>query len=206
MSRRALAAPIRQFSRPATKPWICRRCLNTETSPSEPTILSELTAVSPPSLTISSVTNNSSTTQDAKSRWVHSTKPLWFLRRFQVHDEMPEEERQRRQQLYYALKRGLPHRIPPQLLMYVQPTALTTVEKQEREHLLKWALPGHVNADLELKGGREVKGVVVSAGKMDRTVKVRVPGQRWEPRVKKVSPALDRCGWIRFEGFCSLTG
>lgn len=33
---------------------------------------------------------------------------------------------------------------------------------------------------------REIVGVVVRSGKMDRTVTVRLPGQRWERKVGKV--------------------
>ncbi|KAI2627502.1 nucleic acid-binding protein [Hypoxylon sp. NC1633] len=32
---------------------------------------------------------------------------------------------------------------------------------------------------------KEMHGVVVSAGRMDKTVKVRLGGQRWEPKVQK---------------------
>lgn len=35
--------------------------------------------------------------------------------------------------------------------------------------------------------GKEMYGIVVSAGLMDKTVKVRLGGLRWEPRVQKVS-------------------
>ena len=34
---------------------------------------------------------------------------------------------------------------------------------------------------------KEFHGVVVSAGLMDKTVKVKLGGQRWEKRVSKVS-------------------
>jgi len=33
-------------------------------------------------------------------------------------------------------------------------------------------------------------GVVVSAGKMDKTVKVRIPQQKWNRKIKKVRPQL----------------
>ena len=33
---------------------------------------------------------------------------------------------------------------------------------------------------------KEFHGIVVSAGKMDKTVKVKLGGLRWEPRVQKV--------------------
>ena len=37
---------------------------------------------------------------------------------------------------------------------------------------------------------RELHGVVVSAGLMDKTVKVRVGGQKWDSFLKKVGPLL----------------
>lgn len=36
---------------------------------------------------------------------------------------------------------------------------------------------------------KDIVGVVVSAGKMDKTVKVRVPGQRWEKKIGKYFPS-----------------
>lgn len=36
------------------------------------------------------------------------------------------------------------------------------------------------------RGFREIQGVVVSAGLMDRTVKVRVGGRVWNDQIKKV--------------------
>lgn len=33
---------------------------------------------------------------------------------------------------------------------------------------------------------RQFTGVVVSAGKMMRTVKVRIPGQKWDKHIRKV--------------------
>lgn len=50
---------------------------------------------------------------------------------------------------------------------------------------------------------KEMHGIVVSAGLMDKTVKVRLGGLRWEPRVQKVSqtsrpvttPAKTEANW-----------
>lgn len=39
------------------------------------------------------------------------------------------------------------------------------------------------------RAGKEMHGIVVSAGLMDKTVKVKLGGLRWEPRVQKVSLA-----------------
>jgi hypothetical protein len=47
---------------------------------------------------------------------------------------------------------------------------------------------------------REIHGVVVSAGLMQKTVKVRVGGQRWNKQVKKVwlpqAPCLQTFGEV----------
>lgn len=37
---------------------------------------------------------------------------------------------------------------------------------------------------------KEFHGIVVSAGKMDKTIKVKLGGMRYEPRVQKVLPQL----------------
>lgn len=76
------------------------------------------------------------------------------------------------------LKRGLSHRIPPQYLAHSTSDLLPEHEKKQRE---------------ELNEHRPIVGVVVSAGKMAKTVKVRVPGRRWEKRIGKVgfAHALD---------------
>lgn len=37
---------------------------------------------------------------------------------------------------------------------------------------------------------RQLTGVVVSAGKMMKTVKVRIPGQKWDKHIRKVSYSL----------------
>ena len=69
------------------------------------------------------------------------------------------------------LKRVLPHSIRPQLLQHVDPERL---HGRERE------------AALNAQKHAEIVGVVVRTGRMEKTVSVRVPKQRWEPRIKKV--------------------
>jgi hypothetical protein len=69
------------------------------------------------------------------------------------------------------LKRNLPHSIRPQLLQHVDPERLNGREKE-----------GALNA----RKHADIVGVVVRTGRMDKTVSVRVPKQRWEPRIKKV--------------------
>ena len=41
--------------------------------------------------------------------------------------------------------------------------------------------------DLLPQAPKEFHGIVVSAGLMDKTVKVKLGGQRWEKRISKVS-------------------
>ena len=69
------------------------------------------------------------------------------------------------------LKRVLPHSIRPQLLQHVDPERL---HGRERE------------AALNAQKHAEIVGVVVRTGRMEKTVSVRVPKQRWESRIKKV--------------------
>ena len=68
-------------------------------------------------------------------------------------------------------KRILPHTIRPQLLQHVNPALL---HGRERE------------AALKAEKHKEIVGVVVRTGSMDKTVSVRVAGRRYEPRIGKV--------------------
>lgn len=72
----------------------------------------------------------------------------------------------------FLLKKGLPHPIPTQLLQHSSSELLNPHEQEARARTV---------------GHREIVGVVVSAGKMNKTVKVRVAGQRWEKKIGKVS-------------------
>ena len=74
----------------------------------------------------------------------------------------------------FYLKRGLGQRIPPQYLIHSTSTILPEAEQAQREQ----AQAAHQNK-------RRV-GVVISAGKMDKTVKVRLPSQQWNSKIKKV--------------------
>lgn len=69
------------------------------------------------------------------------------------------------------LKQPLPHAIPPQYLMHSTSEILHESEKAQREKFTG--------------GHKRIVGVVVSAGKMNKTVKVRVAGKTWNKRVKK---------------------
>lgn len=70
------------------------------------------------------------------------------------------------------VKRPLPHFVSPQYLQHVQPGMLHGEEGKRLQGLQKH---------------KELVGVVVRTGRMDKTVTVRIPGRRWEARVKKVS-------------------
>lgn len=69
------------------------------------------------------------------------------------------------------VKTILPHTIRPQLLQHVDPALLHGRER---------------DAALKAEKHKEIVGVVVRTGKMDKTVSVRVAGRRYEPRIGKV--------------------
>lgn len=72
----------------------------------------------------------------------------------------------------FYLKKMLPQkRIPDQYLLHSTSEILHVKEKKQRELL---------------KPHKKIVGVVVSAGKMDKTVKVRIATQIWNTRIKKV--------------------
>lgn len=72
----------------------------------------------------------------------------------------------------FYLKKPLPSQfIPPQHLQHTEADWLHENERKQRDRL---QVP------------KKIVGVVVSAGKMEKTVKVRVPGRRWEPKIGKV--------------------
>ena len=83
----------------------------------------------------------------------------------------------------FYLKKKLPQAIPPQYLQHSTSEILCPAERAQRDH------------DRSLQ--RDIRGVVVSAGKMDKTVRVRVPGRKWNKKIGKVRPppfAIPPCG------------
>ena len=70
----------------------------------------------------------------------------------------------------YYLKKPLPHAIPVQYLLY-------STEKEQRVKTI---------------AHKPIVGVVVSSGKMQKTVRARVPYQQWNKRLKKVC-SIFRC-------------
>lgn len=69
------------------------------------------------------------------------------------------------------LKKPLRQRIPAQYLQHSTSEILPEAEKEQREQTVQH---------------KKVVGVVVSSGKMDKTVTVRVGGQTWNKRIGKV--------------------
>lgn len=70
----------------------------------------------------------------------------------------------------------LPHRIPPQYLQHCDDQYLNKAEREERA---------------QLTVHKDIRGVVVSAGLMDKTVRVRVPGRTWNRKIGKVRDACN---------------
>jgi small subunit ribosomal protein S17 len=71
----------------------------------------------------------------------------------------------------WLLKKPLPHAIPGKRLAHTTTDLLPPQEKAQRDSVPKQ---------------KRTVGVVISAGLMDRTVTVRLPGQVWNNHIKKV--------------------
>lgn len=56
------------------------------------------------------------------------------------------------------------------------------------------------------RAAREMHGIVVSAGFMDKTVKVRLGGQRWEPRVHKVRLSVSDLSIVDIHSLARIEG
>jgi hypothetical protein len=78
----------------------------------------------------------------------------------------------------FYLKKALPQRLPDQHLLYSTSDLLQETEARQREFLQSRKQP------------KKQIAVVVSAGKMDKTVKVKVPGRRWNKKIHKVPKLL----------------
>ena len=70
-----------------------------------------------------------------------------------------------------ALSKPLAHNIPIQYLQHSTSNALPPEEQAQRD---------------KAEAHRKIVGVVVSSGRMLKTVKVRVPGQEWNKKIGKV--------------------
>lgn len=85
------------------------------------------------------------------------------------------------------LKKPLPHSLPGHYLMHASTSMLPRAERVQQDILDR---------------PKSITGVVVSAGKMDKTVRVRVRRQMWNKRVKKVCQCSAlQCQWLRSKLF-----
>ena len=75
-----------------------------------------------------------------------------------------------------ALSKRLAHDIPIQYLQHSTSNALHPEEQAQRE---------------KAEAHRRIVGVVVSSGRMRKTVKVRIPGKEWNKKIGKVSYPLE---------------
>ncbi|KAI7460347.1 glycosyl transferase, partial [Hortaea werneckii] len=156
MSQRTLTLPLRLAS--SSRPqsqYICRRCLATQS------------------------TNTLPSTGVFQTPWLPEGTPLpenydptltFEKRTLSETGEDGKPQHYRLTKTDWYLKKGLPHAIPPQYLQHSTASHLAHEERLQRE---------------KTQEHREILGVVVSSGKMDRTVKVRLPGQRFERKVGK---------------------
>ena len=71
----------------------------------------------------------------------------------------------------FHLKKALPHKLPVQYLQHSTSEILHQTEQAQREQTRKH---------------KRLVGVVVSAGRMEKTVKVKMPGQTWNKKIGKV--------------------
>lgn len=205
MKHRVLSAIARPVVKNASQPWLCRRCLaqqatHANNSNQTPLIL-DSKSLTPESRRDSSTTAATAPAQDTNGESLspqrrHKLTGKAKKRQLFLEGKLattPDPER--RAALWRTLKQELPHAIPPQYLIHVRRSILPPKDRHEQQHLFKWALEGYSNGEGGRKSehAREIKGVVVSAGKMDRTVKVKVPWQRWEQKIRKVS--IVTSGW-----------
>lgn len=172
MSRRAVALPLRLVSSSQARKgqWICRRCLATAaTTPSSinnhPPGPPQKDGRPQPAYPTASETEYWPDNVPVPS-WYDPTLP----REKRINPETKEIYPLRKTDRF--LKRPSGEIIPIQYLQHSTSDLLPAQEKEQRARTV---------------AHKEIVGVVVSAGKMDKTVKVRVPGQRWEKKIGKVS-------------------
>jgi len=173
MSRRAVALPLRLVSSSQARngQWICRRCLATAAATPSSSINTHLTPGppakgDPPQLTYPKISET--------EYWPDNVPvPSWYdpslPREKRINPETQEVYPLRRSDRF--LKRPSGEIIPIQHLQHSTSELLPAQEKEQRARTV---------------AHKDIVGVVVSAGKMDKTVKVRVPGQRWEKKIGKV--------------------
>lgn len=162
MSRRALTLPLR-LAAPAKPQWVCKRCLATQVEATSSTN----TAPPVPSLHDNLLQQNALNASSSQPPQYDPSLPA--SQRIDPATGRPYSLTK----TDFYLKKGLPQNdFPIQYLQHSTSELLDPALKERRE---------------KTTPHRQIVGVVVSAGKMAKTVKVRVPGQRWEPRIGKVS-------------------
>ncbi|QIW95984.1 hypothetical protein AMS68_001502 [Peltaster fructicola] len=206
MKRPLLALSARVLPLRTAQSWTCRRCL--AQSAVAPIVIDDFIAppavpqqshdIPTPNTFVRTTADTTAHQAAASTTTSHSSDaavadpttkahPVAQFEALFLDSSLPTAQQERRKQLLTLLRKDIQHDVPSQYLTHVHPGALTNKELEQREQLYKWAMTGHANDKGEPKTdrAREIKGVVVSAGKMDRTVKVRIPEQRWEPRIHK---------------------
>lgn len=171
MSRRTISLPFRLASSVAPKPhmnqWVCRRCLSTQ--PDGTNAAASITPIAqsaaPPTPPVESPATASSEAPSSYDSTLPASKRNYPLNKTDFH-----------------LKKALPHSVPLQYLQHSTSDALAPKEKAQREK--QW-LQAQINGQKDPRKNL-LQGVVVSAGKMQKTVKVRIPTRRWEGRIGKV--------------------
>lgn len=194
MKRQLLALSTRPLVAATAQPWICRRCM--AQGAVMPAAIQDFIAPSAAAqqtqelqplgvLSNNTISQSRSTWKPSRSNAIKEATIQRLLTR-QASSSVSEEDRTNR--WLDILEWDLKHDLPSQYLMYINDDILTAKEKLQREQVYRWAMSGHVDGEGQPKeNAREIKGVVISTGRMPRTVKVRIPGQRWEPKIKKVS-------------------
>ena len=160
MKRHPLSLSSRTISlvqRTTSQP-ICRRCLATQAEKAPSTCYdSDIQAVKPASSVETSLSPSSNSPYDPSLRAYQRIGPDGRVYRLNKVD--------------FNLKKPLAHKIPVAYLQHSTSELLHEQEKSQRS---------------ETVPHKKIVGVVVSSGKMQKTVKVRVTNQKWNKRIKKV--------------------
>ena len=167
MSRRALTLPFRLASSttPKNPQWVCRRCL---ASQAESISTTDKPSFQTPVSEIPIQREATELPEAAKSTYNPS---LPASQRIDPSTGRPYPL----SKTDFYLKKPIGQVIPPQ---YLQHSTSEILHEQEQVQRAK------------VEGHRNLIGVVVSAGKMAKTVKVRIDGRRWEAKIGKVSVAV----------------
>lgn len=108
-----------------------------------------------------------------------AVKPQWICRRClatQQSNSTPSEKYSKGRTSELLSTQLQQKHLPPQVLSHVNAQSLPINEQEQWE---------------KVEPHKKIVGVVVSHGKMDKTVRVRVAAQRWNQRIKKVQYLWD---------------